>query len=285
MSKQLAQSRYNKEYYVQPKLVGREWPSARALSDEVHFVHAARKLDSPPLTQSRRILDNEADASNAFVSNVLNPALAVLQHFLAEHLRQHFEIVLLSEVVAEDVVLEAGSTSRSCLRLDHVFALVSTQKNAKNERLLKPQKALVIIEMKCYNLVRREDWPQDLKAQPRALSEQNDRRAYRLLPQLLLYARKWQCSRIYLSDYAGSLALDIDFTKIGSGRAVPIAFKFCIEASRKRDSLYESGVRAAITFDAVEALRALGVANRKILGGSHPELDADLAAHLATLRR
>ncbi|GAA5844439.1 hypothetical protein JCM9279_006305 [Rhodotorula babjevae] len=255
------------------------------MPSELLFVHATRGLDSPPLSQTHRVLGNEADASTAFVSNVLNPALAVLQHFLAEHLRQYFEIVLLSEVVAEDVEAEPGSASRSSLRLDHVFALVGKQKNAKGERLLRPQKALVIIEMKRYNLVRPGDWPQDLKAAPRPLNKDTDGRAYRLLPQLLMYAHKWRCPRIYLSDYVRCLALDIDFAKLGTKVPVPVAFKFCADASSRCDSVYEASVRAAITFDAVEALRGLGVANRKILGGQHPQLDADLAAHLAAFGR
>ena len=78
------------------------------------------------------------------------------------------------------------------------------------------------------------------------------------------YAHRWRCSRLFLSDYVRTLKVDIDFTEIGTKNPVPVAFKFCADASGRRDSLYDSGVRAAITFDAVEALRALGVANRKV---------------------
>ena len=68
LSKQLARGRYSQQEYVEARLVGRDWPAARTLPSELHFVHAARKLHAPPLSQTRRVLGNEADASCVFFS-------------------------------------------------------------------------------------------------------------------------------------------------------------------------------------------------------------------------
>lgn len=57
--------------------------------------------------------DGDAPRSTAFVSNTLNPSLAILQRLIDKELRSYFEIVLLSEEVAEEAVGEPGTPSGS----------------------------------------------------------------------------------------------------------------------------------------------------------------------------
>ena len=201
LSKQLARGRYSQQEYVEARLVGRDWPAARTLPSELHFVHAARKLHAPPLSQTRRVLGNEADASCVFFSlcsthcahlvltfllgivvrlqhglrlerpqprprrsaglplRGLSPALrgrpAQRGHCRGSRNSAGFDValvcVLLSSLASPLPARVSTLTSPlppPALRLDHVFALVSKQKNAKGERRLEPQKALVIVEMK-----------------------------------------------------------------------------------------------------------------------------------------
>ncbi|GAA5900131.1 hypothetical protein JCM8208_002024 [Rhodotorula glutinis] len=283
MPKQVTATEDGRADYVDVKLQGRDWPEQHRLASQLEFLRAVGRLVSAPLTQTTRVLGNEADASTAFVSNTLNPSLAILQQLIDKGLRPYFEIVLLSEEVAEEAVSEPGGPSGSSaagLRLEHVFALVDKSKDDKGMRRLSLHKALVIVEMKRHALVRLADWPKDIKIQPRALNKDSDARARNLLPQLLMYAHHWQCSRVYLSDYMSTIAMDIDFRAIGRGIPVPVAFMPCTETSKRPGSVYEAGARMAITYDVAQALRELGVASREKLGGAHPSLASSLLRYV-----
>ncbi|GAA5890612.1 hypothetical protein JCM8208_004934 [Rhodotorula glutinis] len=213
--------------------------------------------------QIERFLTNEANASEAFISNALNGVVAVAEQFLpAEYLSTHvhegapvgpgLKVICSGQHALEKHADDSGNASA----LDLTFALVSWPPTAAP----KLRFDLVIVEMKRPGYVLHEHWTGDnfhhtskkVHAFPKAL-----------LPQVMLYNHRSGCERFVFSDYLASVAVHVDHeSMVHPDKAEVLVGAQPITFERgSPDSPYKGGVGTAIAYEVAQALKALGCAN------------------------
>ncbi|GAA5848327.1 hypothetical protein JCM9279_001012 [Rhodotorula babjevae] len=241
--------------------------------------------------QIERFLTNEANASEAFISNALNGVLAVAEQFLpadylsesvhenapigpgikvicsGQHaLEKHADdsgnafvsFLLVLPPLGTDASTSPGahSTSRSRSALDLTFALVSWPPTAEP----KFRFDLCIVEMKRPGYVVHDHWlgknfhhtHKNVHAFPKAL-----------LPQVMLYNQRSGCERFVISDYLASVAVHVDHeSMVHKDKAEVLVGARPITFERGTpDSPYKGGVGTAIAYELAQALKALGCVN------------------------
>ncbi|GAA5854042.1 hypothetical protein JCM8547_008203 [Rhodosporidiobolus lusitaniae] len=202
----------------------------------------------PPV---KRILDNESDVGGAFLANFINPIVPTLNAYIAPRYQHEYEIAIFTEVHFKP--------DSSQNYLDICLMLINKQQPNAREALLSKRHALVIVELKRHHLVDEEDW----KQLDRRLDQVKDSNPERLLPQLLRYSHKWNCRRVFLSDYTFTMAYDIETSHIPAEDAnIKLGHSPCrIVNPNQARSVYDYGVSMAVAYEAVEALFELGLVN------------------------
>ncbi|GAA5901256.1 hypothetical protein JCM6882_007728 [Rhodosporidiobolus microsporus] len=300
-------SRYTKRTFMR-----RSWTAARPRSHQTAFVHALRLLAAVAYPQVQRLFANETDASyviptvplvkeltpppthDTFATNVLHPIIPILNQFISPKYQHLYEIALFSEVYHYDPVQKSSKSSFLFFSSAQQLTLVKTtetfvdygimvvdksDKEAHHEpssahlRKLSVLHPLVFNEVKRHDLSATRDWGNSVAATPTVLG-QKDGNTYELLPQLLMYADRWECRRVYLTDYLDTIAFDLDPRQIRKPRSqIDLAFQPCYHNPSKATSLYGYGARISIAFDAVEALLELGMVDPELGYHDQPPFD------------
>ncbi|GAA5924185.1 hypothetical protein JCM3775_005616 [Rhodotorula graminis] len=237
-----------------------------------------RPIDYFP--QIERFLTNEANASEAFISNALNGVVAVAEQFLpSDYLSTHvhedapvgpgLKIICSGQHALEKHADDSGNASA----LDLTFALVSWPPTQKP----KFRFDLVIVEMKRPGYVVHEHWT---GVNFRHVHDEREGDKVHLfpkmlLPQVMLYNRRSGCERFVFSDYLASVAVHVDHesmvdpakAKVLVG-AQPITFERGSPVSP-----YKGSVGTAIAFEVAQALKALGCANPDLFRSVYSDKD------------
>ncbi|GAA6032550.1 hypothetical protein JCM8097_004811 [Rhodosporidiobolus ruineniae] len=214
-------------------------------------------------------------SSGAFLANVVYPAVEVINAFIAPEYAKVYEVQAFTEVHMRD-----DGTSY----LDIVLMLINYQKHGAKEANITVQHPLLVIEMKRYHLVRLTDWTLPSLNNLHKIAESN---TAKLLPQLLMYADKWDCARVYLSDYAGTIAFRVSPQAVRAHKAgtlkVGVALCEYVQYERYRTprSVYDYGPRMAIAFDAVEELFSLGLVTKEDIGAEPPKHEPEKLRHVS----
>ncbi|BGP48854.1 hypothetical protein JCM10450v2_004731 [Rhodotorula kratochvilovae] len=267
---------------LRPVLVWQEWDEVRPIKLQKAFLAAVKPVQQLCMPQTERILANEADASNAFLANIVDPIFPIISDFVAPDYQPFFELAVMSEVTPD-------TKGDGNIRLDHLIRLVDkpVHKLRRGEkRRLVVKNALVIIEMKRHALVRPTDWPADLRLKPRRLNK-GDARANELLPQLLMYSKYWCCPCVYLSAYTETMAYNVEYERLreNSDGHLPLSFAVCSDTSKKhKKSVYDYGERMSLAFDVFAGLKELGVLDPKFLPGVQMKLDARLHERMEQIK-
>ncbi|GAA6048456.1 hypothetical protein JCM3770_003766 [Rhodotorula araucariae] len=216
--------------------------------------------------QTERLLLNEANASEAFLSNALNPVVAVVGQFLPAKWRPHpvghdqpvgpgLHVLCSGQHPLAGAEDESGRPSA----LDLTFALVSWPPNAEP----KFRFDLVICELKRPGYVLHEHW-QDQNFHPKHKVHEHPSN---LLRQLMLYNHRSSCERFILSDYLSTVAVHVDYPSMKSPNAPvvvgakPVTFK---NQSGCPQDPYSGGPGTAIAYEIAMALRALGCTDKRL---------------------
>ncbi|GAA6032589.1 hypothetical protein JCM8097_004830 [Rhodosporidiobolus ruineniae] len=163
------------------------------------------------------------------MANILSPVLEIIASYMSTSCRAHFELQVFTEVHFWD----DGNSY-----LDIAVQLVNKQREGWATANIEKRFTLVIIELK-----------------------KETSNAYKLLPQLLMYGHKWNCPRVFLSDYDTTMAFHFQPKHVGKqGKQLKLGVAVC-ERLETPKSVYEYGPKMAIAFAAVEQLHALGMAD------------------------
>ncbi|BGP40751.1 hypothetical protein JCM10449v2_004716 [Rhodotorula kratochvilovae] len=246
-----------------------EYAHVRDEARQVEFQHALRKLNAFSLDvfpQLQRILDNEADVGDVFLSNILNPIKDSLNAFIDPKFRRSFQVEFFSQLRRTETEGEANEDGTS-MTLDFAINLVSKPAVPQDVRPLAFSKVLVIIEVKRHALANKkewvmsENWAQELLQLPRAL-EPEDGEPYVHMPQILREARIAQCPHVYLSDYVQTIGTYISLHSF-KPREEHVEF-ICwpvagAGTSHDQRSVDDHGPRLSVAFDVYCELRKLGL--------------------------
>ncbi|BGP48981.1 hypothetical protein JCM10450v2_004860 [Rhodotorula kratochvilovae] len=219
--------------------------------------------------QTERFLTNEANASEAFLSNALNGVVAIVEQFLPEEYRPSvgdrrgpvgpgLKIICSGQHPLPGTVDASGKPSA----LDLTFALVSWPPNAEP----KLRFDLVICELKRPGYIEHEHWT------GRKNFHQDKVHEYpaALLPQVMLYNKRSECERYILTDYLKTVAVHIEHESMADPQAHVVVGAQPVTFERGRPkSPYEGGEAVAVAFEVAMALRGLGCANEKLFPNAY----------------
>ncbi|BGP00226.1 hypothetical protein RTBOTA2_003589 [Rhodotorula toruloides] len=212
----------------------------------------------PYQPQVYRYLTNEAEASETYFVNVLQPVMSVatqlVRHWDPMKNGTRLELVLSSQY---SVVEGTGKPSA----LDFIFSLVTWPPTAEPHYRFD----LCIVELKRPGYVREEDWNENhfgstMKGGPVSPWAQS------LLPQALLYARRTGCERFFFSDYHTTVGVHVDYPSLGdekthqpgSNAGVHVGARI-VKHHDNPQHPYAAGPSVAILYEIYEGLRALGI--------------------------
>lgn len=85
-----------------------------------------------------------------------------------------------------------------------------------------------------------------------------------ILPQVLMYCDSWECSRAILTDYSDTIAVDVDRSRMEHTQA-PLRLSYIdVSTLTGREDVFSYGPRASIAFQVFQALRELGLLDKKV---------------------
>ncbi|BGP32836.1 hypothetical protein JCM10296v2_004621 [Rhodotorula toruloides] len=208
----------------------------------------------PYPAQAYRYLSNEAEASETYFANVLQPVMSVATQFVRhwDPMKNgtHLELVLSSQYSVTE------GTSK-LIALDFIFSLVTWPPTAEPHYRFD----LCIVELKRPGYVREEDWNADHFG-----SARNGRSARSwaqpLLPQALLTG----CERFFFSDYHTTVGVHVDYPTLGDenehapGSDAKVHFGArVVKHVDEPHHPYDAGPGVAILYEIYEGLPALGI--------------------------
>ncbi|GAA5910450.1 uncharacterized protein JCM6883_003013 [Sporobolomyces salmoneus] len=248
----------------------REWETTRQPFKQIAFLRELGTSQRYP--QVKRLLENEADAREAYSVNVLSPVLEIANTFIREEHQAHFEVQIFSEYP------RTVSYSKQPIRLDHLFLLVDKRLRGTGKRDLEVRIPLLGIEAKRHDLVNRDDWRSEKTGTVQM--DQLNSTVEKSLSQLFMYAHEDRCSRIWFTDYFDTIACQIGLESLANmDHDVSITYAVVEdEPGRGRQrtrNVYKFGPRLALAFELFLALRDLGLVRDRV-----NKLDERLQAHL-----
>ncbi|BGO92158.1 hypothetical protein NBRC10512_000889 [Rhodotorula toruloides] len=212
----------------------------------------------PYQPQAYRYLTNEAEASETYFVNVLQPVMSVATQFVS-HWQPTRKGTRLELVLSSQYGVVEGTGKPSAL--DFIFSLATWPPTAKPHYRFD----LCIVELKRPGYVREEDWNADHFGNARN-GKSVDSWAKPLLPQALLYARRTGCERFFFSDYSTTVGVHVDHPSLGDekehapGSTAPVHVGArIVEHLDNPQHPYDAGPSVAILYEIYEGLRALGI--------------------------
>ncbi|GAA5897948.1 uncharacterized protein JCM6883_000870 [Sporobolomyces salmoneus] len=174
----------------------------------LEFIHSDKAPLVPDFPQTIRLLKVEADVAGAFLSNVLNPALAILQALIDRRHQHLLKVVTASQHKNVDKDKDASDSM-----LDEAIVLMSWPIHEGQEDNPPYKKELFVVEQKRPGYIRNADWTDEL------VEDEWDKltRAQKLLPQVLLYSDGFKCQDFVLTDYTTSMSLRVDPATVPNG--------------------------------------------------------------------
>jgi len=85
-----------------------------------------------------------------------------------------------------------------------------------------------------------------------------------ILPQVLMYCDSWECSRVILTDYSDTIAVDVDLSLMENTQA-PLRLSYLdVSTLTGHEDVFSYGPRATIAFQVFQGLRELGLLDNKV---------------------
>ncbi|GAA6007349.1 hypothetical protein JCM11491_003097 [Sporobolomyces phaffii] len=238
-----------------------------------------RSLTSEPICSTTEAVGAIRD-SGSYLTNVVNPAVAILQTMIDRRYHRLLKIVVAAQYEAFPEDVEDGQSNS---KLDDIITLQKWPLTRAEIQSGTPtfKKILFIIEYKRPGYIEDEDW------KARHL-ETLDSRARRLLAQLILYARNFACESFVFSDYKTSIAVKVDVEEALDAHAtIDVAAVDCKSlVEHDRHLAHAANPILALVWTGVVALDKLGILRRDIRGDEpgerplHPHLRDYLGPHL-----
>ncbi|BGP25352.1 hypothetical protein Rt10032_c04g1938 [Rhodotorula toruloides] len=212
----------------------------------------------PYQPQAYRYLANEAEASETYYANVLQPVMSVATQFIRhwEPMRNGTRLEL---VLSSQYSVSEGTGKPSAL--DFIFSLVTWPPTAQPHYRFD----LCVVELKRPGYVREQDWDENHFGPHKKDSGVSSWAQY-LLPQALLYARRTGCERFFFSDYHNTVGVHVDYPSLGDEKKHAPGSQAKVHVGARvvkhfdnPEHPYDAGPGVAILYEIYEGLRALGI--------------------------